>query len=399
MKNIYLPKEEELCRVRIEKVRITFWGTIATNFDWDVVNSKSGPFIIVVTSTTIKKFMGQYSLSSTSATKIYVNLQIPEVDKIRCRMPQQEEIIKVTPTATASIIPIEEQMLANRKTIAEILQLQWQPKAQEHQYTVMATIDAINSTFGWHYTSCNSCNKKLAIEDGSQICNTCNKACAYPISRYKIHLQVSDITGTTSFVLFDKEAEHLLHVNATLLMQKQGFGNFEVPNLINNLCGKKFIFKIKVNDYNLKQGLENYSISKIFNPDHTANKDTDNYIERKDNIKKEKEDVIRVQDLRDNLNLEEHEEKMTDEQTTSVSIEESVTENATIQKQKKTPKRKLIKKEIETSHDVIKEDATSSEDDQTLQKFKEKATSKKNRRIKKVRKFSQTITDNSEEDK
>ena len=78
---------------------------------------------------------------------------------------------------------------------------------------------------------------------------------------------MSDITNNTTFVAFDKEAQKLLNISASLLLQKQDYLNFEVPPAIQNLCGKEFLFKIKLNEYNLKEGLENYSISKIFTPD------------------------------------------------------------------------------------------------------------------------------------
>jgi len=37
--------------------------------------------------------------------------------------------------------------------------------------------------------------------------------------------------------------------------------------LIQKLIGKTFVFKIKVNHYNLKEGLRNYTIMKIYELD------------------------------------------------------------------------------------------------------------------------------------
>ena len=98
---------------------------------------------------------------------------------------------------------------------------------------------------------------------------------------------MSHIIGNETFVAFDKEAEKLFNVSASLLLQKQEWFNFEVPPAIQNLCGKEFVFKIKLNEYNLKEGLENYSISKSLTPDYDLEKDYKKFTaDSKDNGKK-----------------------------------------------------------------------------------------------------------------
>nr|POE59738.1 hypothetical protein CFP56_38357 [Quercus suber] len=77
MRNVQLLLEEN------KSVQTTLWGNTAQQIDDDLYETNKGPFIVIVTSTIVKTFRGDYQLSSTFATKLYVNLDIPEVAEIR----------------------------------------------------------------------------------------------------------------------------------------------------------------------------------------------------------------------------------------------------------------------------------------------------------------------------
>ncbi|XP_075670329.1 replication protein A 70 kDa DNA-binding subunit C-like [Castanea sativa] len=68
---------------RREKIRITFWEKFAKANNEDICFDNSVWPIIVITSTTIKTYMRKLSLSSTNSSKLYVNLDIPEVIELR----------------------------------------------------------------------------------------------------------------------------------------------------------------------------------------------------------------------------------------------------------------------------------------------------------------------------
>ncbi|PHU17294.1 hypothetical protein BC332_12989 [Capsicum chinense] len=85
--------------------------------------------------------------------------------------------------------------------------------------------------------------------------------------RYKIHVKVEDNTGKTTFVLFNDVAEKILDTSAHKLFNKlSSLDNNDVPAHIQSLCGKDFIFKLKLNSYNLKEGLRNFTVSKLWIP-------------------------------------------------------------------------------------------------------------------------------------
>ncbi|KAF6155943.1 hypothetical protein GIB67_039274 [Kingdonia uniflora] len=71
-------------------IKITLWDNIANQVLTDISMAKESPSLMIVTSTVVKEFkyislfkfillLGVYNLLSTMATKIYVNLDVPEI--------------------------------------------------------------------------------------------------------------------------------------------------------------------------------------------------------------------------------------------------------------------------------------------------------------------------------
>ncbi|KAL0003368.1 hypothetical protein SO802_017149 [Lithocarpus litseifolius] len=82
-RNIQLLLEEN------KSVQTILWGDTAQQIDDDFYKTNKGPFIVIFTSTIVKTFRGDYQLSFTFATKLYVNLDIPEVAEIRNKCSQE----------------------------------------------------------------------------------------------------------------------------------------------------------------------------------------------------------------------------------------------------------------------------------------------------------------------
>nr|POE51191.1 hypothetical protein CFP56_49407 [Quercus suber] len=122
--------------------------------------------------------------------------------------------------------------------------------------------------------SCEICHRKVKPRGEHLWCDRCNKLAGFPIPRYRIELKVEDDTGLATFILFDSTAEKLLHISAKELINKcsQVPEEFDLPMQIANLIGKTFVFQLELNDYNLKQGWEIYTVKKLFDPViHTDN--------------------------------------------------------------------------------------------------------------------------------
>ncbi|MCD7460639.1 hypothetical protein HAX54_044005 [Datura stramonium] len=124
-------------------------------------------------------------------------------------------------------------MFQNRMTITELLDYDWSADIQECTVTLRVQVTEIDNYFDW----------------------------------YKIYMKVKDAHGQTTLVLFNAVAEKLLDTFASKLVNRLSSVDNDVPLQIQSLCGKKFVFRLKLNNFNLKERLENFTVTKLFIPD------------------------------------------------------------------------------------------------------------------------------------
>ncbi|XP_021864717.1 uncharacterized protein [Spinacia oleracea] len=110
-------------------------------------------------------YKGNYQLNSTGGTKIYINLDIPEVQHFKKDMVDVplQAIVRIEVTQPESL---EEAMTKNRKTIKELQHLYMEEEEENKDfkdtYTCVAQISFIHDQeYGWMYTSCNNCKSRV----------------------------------------------------------------------------------------------------------------------------------------------------------------------------------------------------------------------------------------------
>ncbi|KAF3652827.1 hypothetical protein FXO38_14581 [Capsicum annuum] len=239
------------------KSKITLWKDLGEKFAPYFHKKDSGPYIVIVTSTTLKEFHGEVRFSTTYASKVYVNLDIDYIQSLKQKFSTISMGVHVIESSNINSIPIEEEMFMNWMNIKNLLDSDW---STDIQIIVRSKITNIINYFKWYYISCNVCLKKITPANGVYPCLNCNKDCKFPL----IHIQVEDNTEKTTFFLFNDVAENILDTSTHKLFNKlSSLDNNDVPAHIQRLCGKDFIFKLKLNSYNLKEGLKNFTISKL----------------------------------------------------------------------------------------------------------------------------------------
>ncbi|XP_017258158.2 replication factor A protein 1-like [Daucus carota subsp. sativus] len=155
-------------------------------------------------------------------------------------------------------------MFFHRMSIKELVDSKWSEDLKEYVVTVRGEIFEIDNQFGWYYVACKSCGKKVEAEDGDYKC--CNKIIDYPLVMFKVHVHIKDHTGTTTLTLFNNIVERLLDTSAKKLVNKLTSGDSDLPKELNTLIGKEFIYRLRLNHYNFKQGYANYTVSEIYEP-------------------------------------------------------------------------------------------------------------------------------------
>ncbi|KAM0875826.1 hypothetical protein ACQ4PT_036549 [Festuca glaucescens] len=177
----------------------------------------------------VQKFYG-LSLKSTSATRLYTNLDIPETWDLLHSHSTDEILPKMMELDKSTQGTMEEQMFYRRRTLQELTGVRHDnPTNQDFVFTTIATIDRLEENIQWWYMSCDVCNKICTKESDSYYCSYCNKYPECAIPRYRIRLQISDHTTTTSCTLFDEEAKRILNTLVSFLLDSLAGKTEEVP--------------------------------------------------------------------------------------------------------------------------------------------------------------------------
>ncbi|XP_050281086.1 replication protein A 70 kDa DNA-binding subunit A-like [Quercus robur] len=157
--------------------------------------------------------------------------------------------------------------LHNKKTVAEIKNLEWNSEAKNLTVTCNAKIININNKYGWYYVACFICKTKVKQVKGVLWCERCKNEPKFAVPSYRIQVQVQDETGSTTFILFDKGAEKIISKTAKELAEMQEemlkLDENTLPKEIQKIIGNEYLFQLHLDEYNLKYGKENYTVSKI----------------------------------------------------------------------------------------------------------------------------------------
>ncbi|XP_074358160.1 replication protein A 70 kDa DNA-binding subunit D-like [Apium graveolens] len=245
---------------------VTLWGKLGEMFDPTLYIGDDAPYVIVVSSVTVKTYQRALTFSSTSATKIYVNPGVDHVSSIRERFAALPPKVITIEATTSARLPPEEAMFVNRMNVETLVRATCAGELKVDVITLKATMIAINNRFKWYYMSCKACVKKATLQDGVFICNSCRKPVDQPLAMFCINVQVADGTGTTTVVLLNSIAERLLDTSANKIINKIPPGDDTVPRELQELLGREYVFKLKLNKYNLVDGLQDYGVSSIFTP-------------------------------------------------------------------------------------------------------------------------------------
>ncbi|XP_038688696.1 replication protein A 70 kDa DNA-binding subunit-like [Tripterygium wilfordii] len=231
------------------RLPVTLWGSIAEAFNEENVLSigDTESIIAILTSMTVRSFKGEPTLSSTSATKVYVNQENEETISFRNSLLYPHGVISLT-QATSTTDNANEQLENKSKTIMELLHLD-RLTDMGKKYTTVATIEGIDAATGWWYNACPKCKAGVTTTEGTLSCRKCGPIHNIPIPWYKLNMTVADGTAEAKFLVFGKHIERLLKISADQLCDLPGSTRTVLPPIIEQLlCGKKYTFIVSIND-------------------------------------------------------------------------------------------------------------------------------------------------------
>uniref|UniRef100_A0A0E0H357 Replication factor A C-terminal domain-containing protein n=1 Tax=Oryza nivara TaxID=4536 RepID=A0A0E0H357_ORYNI len=245
-KNTPNPRLAEIREIELLLLGLTLWGQLARFFSEDVIGNQT---VVIVTSTTVQEYIGQAVPREYIQIYTYVRR---ETWTLIDRQFSEETIPKMMEVDKSTQGTREEQMFYNRKTLKDITEMRHgNPGSQEFVFTSKVTIDRVQENIQWW---------------------NCNKYPENTTLRYQLRLQISDHTTSTSCTIFDDVAQSMLETPVSSLLNLLDGKNDEIPNIIQQLCGKQLIFKFKLSEQNLTEGTPNYVVKRTFVPDYMLEK-------------------------------------------------------------------------------------------------------------------------------
>ncbi|PWA46838.1 nucleic acid-binding, OB-fold protein [Artemisia annua] len=259
------------------EMRCTLWGAFAQQFTDFVENCPNrGKIMLIMQLGMMKIWDGKMGVQNGyNGTKLFLfngNESIPkeefmDVELYRLRLFADKDQAKSENTAsrisTQSKHSTRDEFLNKLqvKNIVELLDV-------DQVSVIVGAIIAIHEEEGWWYLGCRKCNKKVVKESNviDVESESKNKLGYQQANEFRLHIRVQDESGTISLSLFNDEVQAMVGRSAYQLCDKYGCKNAEdqiFPKEITNLVGKKYAFKVAIDEVNAKKLLPVFTVLRL----------------------------------------------------------------------------------------------------------------------------------------
>nr|XP_017251222.1 PREDICTED: replication protein A 70 kDa DNA-binding subunit C-like [Daucus carota subsp. sativus] len=260
-----LPRNKEKLDITLQddtgdEMTVTLWGQQAHQFE-DLKNEYQRPnIVLIVTGTKAVMYNAKPTLSATSATQYFINIDYPAVNILRKKGGQE----KLVPVIIQPITNPRQLLLDNidHISIETLLDIMLPDGKKEFYCSIEAKVIGIVPNYGWYYIGCNKCFTKMKVPPH---CNSCTNKDTSPVKKYSVLLKVQDQTSTTTVLLFDRYVLDLVKVPVQhVLDNDESADPSNIPSILNNIIGGTFKFYLKITAYNTT-GVrkEGYTVVKV----------------------------------------------------------------------------------------------------------------------------------------
>ncbi|KAK1394747.1 hypothetical protein POM88_013803 [Heracleum sosnowskyi] len=207
---------------RKEAMLITLWEDKATQILKLLTASKDGPVFVVITGLLPNNFSAACSLSSTVATRCYVNIDYAPLNALKDALIWANNVNQQSlyPPITDRIDSSDGDTV-QELPITSILETLIPAGTQVVHCICRAKIVAILDENGWYYNCCPTCVRALGDLDGKFYCLACDEETPTLAQRFRIVLQIEDQFGSTTVTLLNKEVEQLVGVPLLKILAKE----------------------------------------------------------------------------------------------------------------------------------------------------------------------------------
>nr|XP_043638528.1 replication protein A 70 kDa DNA-binding subunit B-like [Erigeron canadensis] len=200
---------------------------------------------------------GKGVANAFSGTKLFVNNDIPEVNDFLQRYDGRGPVERIQAANTLSVQTNPSDFFKDCSYVPLNDYMLHEP---DDNYATYATIDSIEPDEAWWYSACKPCNKKVKSDEKGLWCPDCGENPKSLTAKFKVYVRVVNDTGSTCFTLFDSHIKQLIGHSA-LDMRKRYLDDLaSIPDELNEIVGKSFLFKFAIEPYNRTGDFHYYTV-------------------------------------------------------------------------------------------------------------------------------------------
>ncbi|XP_071699303.1 uncharacterized protein [Rutidosis leptorrhynchoides] len=237
--------EFDLANERGRRMKTALWGTLGPSFV-EKMPAANALYCIILTSVSVKKtFNGNLSLSSTSATQIINDIQIPTLAKFLEKMSGVD-----LPADVEDTYPVWQLPPPKEGTLSELIVMVRKGKKHisDDVFKCRVEITNIRLKNSWYYNTCSGLSH------------------AFECFKFCVQCDVTDGTASTVVVLFDETAKELTNTTAARLLLDLDTEtcNTVLPNALANILNTKQVILLKTISYFEHGPYESFNCVKVY---------------------------------------------------------------------------------------------------------------------------------------
>ncbi|XP_048562167.1 replication protein A 70 kDa DNA-binding subunit A-like isoform X2 [Triticum urartu] len=247
---------------------LVLWGQHGESFDEETVLKKSQEGIVIAifagVTANLQRFTGMIQGSSSSATQIYLDLDIPEVQKYRTSYQWKCPTLQKHLPQVKQVSPLE--AAGKLYTIEEISNLPASSFQGGATFSTIAKVASIIPSVKWYYKACKRCGKGYNNMTDTPTCG-----CQFPVPcpMYKLPLTLTDNSGSLDAIAFARVAEDLVERHADHVSMSMKIEATDHVLTLDKAIGKEKLFYIGMNTDSSAKYPINYVLRKSFSVNNT----------------------------------------------------------------------------------------------------------------------------------
>ncbi|KAL6123134.1 hypothetical protein ACLB2K_075657 [Fragaria x ananassa] len=228
---------------RRQDLKLTLWGTLASEFDVDMIKTLPPPVVMAFTSTKVRRYENTI-VNSGLSTCLFINPAIPEIEEYRANFNKPYHAPKFITTSSARHEPAP--AYRNEDVInVSTLNLQAGKKDKSPTFVCKAKITKFMVQQGWYYLGCPTCCKTLRLDhnSGKLCCGNHGEQIGHPI--YKMELLLEDEDDSTTATIIGKAADTLFGIACHELVNEKGEDDkYNVPSAVEKAKNQYHVWRI-----------------------------------------------------------------------------------------------------------------------------------------------------------